>query len=543
MLVRTIKALCEINIRFDQKLEISGSLHVRSDGDKVMTCLIDEESIKGAQDLSILDAVRFTMPYAAAGLAPMPIPGGFGQQPGLEQLLSPVNTQVTLPNTSTIIDKDKKQAQPPTPKELPSPQLVNILPTEAQREEVVQSHAMDTLAALQSADNKIPGVQMTEAEAALLLQRRLSNEVLPRVSQQELGTKPVEVSRSSSRSGKHAHNHSSAPSQGAQGDSSSPQQNHVKLPNIQTFTGMLPRLPQQAPLQQPPPQLQLHQGQGVKPESKGEASSPLPNMNAGEDLASFPTSATTPNQTPTTQPGGFPPSPLDPLVGVKVEMQSQVDAEGNVVQKKKFQCMFCGIFLSTKCYLKNHINAMHTKARVYPCEVCEKYFYSAGALRIHKLRNHWQGSKKHKCQHCGETFLLPIELRKHILKKHGDTVEEMEMSTPNGNRNEATGPSSGGSSPRQAAMDRPAFPAALMANPAMLHGPHVFPNPLLSAHPAGLEKLVAASLASGAISVDTNSEVSVAHSAPVFPSPVRESIADGSMVEDEPTLTATKAAE
>jgi len=61
---------------------------------------------------------------------------------------------------------------------------------------------------------------------------------------------------------------------------------------------------------------------------------------------------------------------------------------------------------------------MHTRARVYPCELCERYFYSAGALRIHKLRNHWLGAKKHICLQCGETFLLPIELRKHVVKKH-----------------------------------------------------------------------------------------------------------------------------
>jgi len=35
MLVKTIKALCEINIHYDLKLEITGSLHVRSDGNKV----------------------------------------------------------------------------------------------------------------------------------------------------------------------------------------------------------------------------------------------------------------------------------------------------------------------------------------------------------------------------------------------------------------------------------------------------------------------------------------------------------------------------
>ena len=40
MITKTIKALCEVNIKFEKKLEISGCLHVRSDGEKVLTCLI-----------------------------------------------------------------------------------------------------------------------------------------------------------------------------------------------------------------------------------------------------------------------------------------------------------------------------------------------------------------------------------------------------------------------------------------------------------------------------------------------------------------------
>ena len=40
MLTKTIKALCEVNIKYEKNLEISGSLHVRSDGEKILTCLI-----------------------------------------------------------------------------------------------------------------------------------------------------------------------------------------------------------------------------------------------------------------------------------------------------------------------------------------------------------------------------------------------------------------------------------------------------------------------------------------------------------------------
>lgn len=106
---------------------------------------------------------------------------------------------------------------------------------------------------------------------------------------------------------------------------------------------------------------------------------------------------------------------------LEVTIDATAGVEVGTGGKKKFQCMFCGIYLSTKCYLKNHINAVHTRSRVYQCDLCAHYFYSAGAARIHKLRNHWHDAKKHRCSECSETFLLPIELRKHIQKKHCGT--------------------------------------------------------------------------------------------------------------------------
>ena len=54
-------------------------------------------------------------------------------------------------------------------------------------------------------------------------------------------------------------------------------------------------------------------------------------------------------------------------------------------------------------------------------------------MRIHKLRNHWTDSKKHKCPECNESFLLPIELRKHIQKRHNGAVL-----TSNGNAKSTT---------------------------------------------------------------------------------------------------------
>ena len=73
VLVKTIRALCEINIHFDHTLEITGSLHVRSDGDKVLTCLLDEDCIKDQQDAATRMtelASRLSLANAAFAMLP-----------------------------------------------------------------------------------------------------------------------------------------------------------------------------------------------------------------------------------------------------------------------------------------------------------------------------------------------------------------------------------------------------------------------------------------------------------------------------------------
>lgn len=160
--------------------------------------------------------------------------------------------------------------------------------------------------------------------------------------------------------------------------------NHVKLPDIQTLAQRLPSFHQTA--------------LDIKPMIPAAQST---DAGGGEAWQPAPTSK---------------PSPQPPELEVSVDATAGVEV--GTGGKKKFQCMFCGIYLSTKCYLKNHINAVHTRSRVYQCDLCAHYFYSAGAARIHKLRNHWHDAKKHRCSECSETFLLPIELRKHIQKKH-----------------------------------------------------------------------------------------------------------------------------
>lgn len=188
--------------------------------------------------------------------------------------------------------------------------------------------------------------------------------------------------RSDSSAGYHTGNLPLTP--GGQQPPESPS-NHVKLPDIQTLAQRLPSFHQTA--------------LDIKPAMP--AAAPSADIGAGEVWHTTPSSKL---------------SPQPPELEVSVDATAGVEV--GTGGKKKFQCMFCGIYLSTKCYLKNHINAVHTRSRVYQCDLCAHYFYSAGAARIHKLRNHWHDAKKHRCSECSETFLLPIELRKHMQKKH-----------------------------------------------------------------------------------------------------------------------------
>ncbi|ELU17318.1 hypothetical protein CAPTEDRAFT_187457 [Capitella teleta] len=447
MLVKTIKALCEINLKYDQKLEITGSLHVRSDGERVLTCLVDETTIKGQQDATksaeIAPMALHNMGYPFSGLQ---LPTSISQLQPMATLLSQIQTGVPHLHHQVMGNERDNSLHSPSQgsHELPqmsvataivhperhvkaheNPRSASLHPIAVHhmQHQPMQVDAMSTEAAVQaelhqamvslrrqSSSSGSGSSASSQGETSASTSAKMPNRTVPTASKMLDGCQ-VSLSSNSNMAAAAAANAVAA---------AAAAQNHVRLPNIQTLTQCLPKYPH----------VKMESATSSQAAAITESLNAVANsLNAAKSDAgtlSSPSPLTSPMATATSSsmPMTF---PVDPLASVKVEVQQQLDAEGNLVHKKKFQCMFCGIFLSTKCYLKNHINAMHTRARVYPCELCERYFYSAGALRIHKLRNHWQGSKKHKCVHCSETFLLPIELRKHILKKHLGSPEALLM--------------------------------------------------------------------------------------------------------------------
>lgn len=372
----------------------------------MLTCLLDEETVKGshhetaarvaelAARLSLANAAAFTFQHmplpsnpAAAGNAT----GVSHPQQVAEALLSSMHNQAAnapgseygyflAPSapvvTSTVatvpVDSGTALRMSPispvathdnggTPSWEPKRHADDVLAVERQRNGEVE-HGSVVVPAInppRKAGRRVDTVAKTLAAI------KASNSLTP---------------RSDSSGGYHAGNLPLTPG----GQPPASPSNHVKLPDIQTLAQRLPSFHQTA--------------LDIKPTIPT-----APSADAGGDEAW----QTAPNTKLSPQP---------PELEVSVDATAGIEV--GTGGKKKFQCMFCGIYLSTKCYLKNHINAVHTRSRVYQCDLCAHYFYSAGAARIHKLRNHWHDAKKHRCSECSETFLLPIELRKHMQKKH-----------------------------------------------------------------------------------------------------------------------------
>ena len=391
MLTKTIRALCEVNVIYDHKLEINGCLFVRSDGEKVLTCLIDEEFSKGQTLAAANNTAAADVHVNTAGQ------NSNGDYSGDHEMAA-----------QSPDDRYHKSRSPDRADALGESADVHI-----SKDAPRSSGGVNTL------NTKCEAVEQMPLSASNFGQFAAA----PDLNTIENGSDSCLSEESANEQNQNAS------SGGLFGSSSllasqnllNPLVNYtpkrgMTLADFSTF---------------------MHLGRGrlglpenstfdVKKEPDHFMTTPNVNDTAPE-LRSYPNVKlpTSVSSSPHVQ------YPLKYMYSGGLQVASQavsnvdprhadvnasyLDGAGH---KKKFQCMLCGIFLSAKCYLKSHINAVHTKARMYPCEACKKVYYSPGAVRIHKLRNHWQGAKKHKCQFCGELFLLPVELRKHLLKMH-----------------------------------------------------------------------------------------------------------------------------
>ena len=364
VLVKTIKALCEINIKYDQKLEITGSLHVRSDGQNVLTCLLDEETIKGQHDAARIAelAARLSMaaaafPYlqiapasishqqqvAEALLSTMQASGGGVADP--QHILNSPGQQIAIVDHRTMHDVSSAGGgcavanQPVYLHHHHHGRLVETAVEAAMQEEARQ--AVASLRQHGEQQDEPANHHQTNAAVVAVTMAQQHHHQQPQQQQQHRKQKHSEIAkilgtnRQLNTGGGGALN-AIAGLQIYQTDMAAiggqPVPNHVKLPDIQTLAHSLPKYPSNK--------------SKASSSSNGAMPPMLSVVTAKEEAAMLTFSP------PLSDPSATSPMPtLDPMISVNVEVQSEVDAEGNIVQRKKFQCMFCGIFLSTKCYL------------------------------------------------------------------------------------------------------------------------------------------------------------------------------------------------
>ena len=392
MLKKTILALCEVNIKYDFKLEVCGSLHIRSDDQRVLTCLIDEQIFgkKGTPNGTALASHVRRSSNPSVLVQPMKYED---REQEFNKSLEDCKENGNLALINDLLSGKGKTGEEPMQ---------------------------------QDADN-------TEVSS---LSSHYSKS--PRPGSAENGSMVLDLSQTADTNGNYDNR-----SHDVHSEKAATPGPPVTAEGLVQSTGFQADLihHQMAALNHMAEMMQrnigmvlptTHTAHSMETTSNGIATPP---KNSPEPDSEGVVKVEPTEPTPSAIPPQIPQMMVNPLQTAMVGMQS-VDplTIGNPVQTKtgakKWQCVFCGILVSSKFYLSSHINAVHTRTRIYPCEMCGKLFYSHGAQRIHKLRNHWV-EKRHKCPHCAQLFVLPFELRQHIQRKHKHLVNSPPMPANN----------------------------------------------------------------------------------------------------------------
>ncbi|XP_053682745.1 zinc finger and SCAN domain-containing protein 26-like [Sabethes cyaneus] len=91
-------------------------------------------------------------------------------------------------------------------------------------------------------------------------------------------------------------------------------------------------------------------------------------------------------------------------------------------EKKDYVCNICGKQYYIRRELQMHIESLHEK-KTFVCNICGiKCAWRKGLQRHMKNKHSDESSLKHKCTYCGKAFLLPNQLRLHIMKHTGDRI-------------------------------------------------------------------------------------------------------------------------
>lgn len=87
--------------------------------------------------------------------------------------------------------------------------------------------------------------------------------------------------------------------------------------------------------------------------------------------------------------------------------------------ERPFKCDLCDMAFASQSSFMVH-RRIHTGEKPYACRLCPATFRDCGAMRNHFLTTH-STARPHTCEHCGKSFALAVELRRHVRMHTGDT--------------------------------------------------------------------------------------------------------------------------
>jgi len=105
-----------------------------------------------------------------------------------------------------------------------------------------------------------------------------------------------------------------------------------------------------------------------------------------------------------------------------------LDQHKNVhIQKTQYKCEYCDkVYYMLDSY-KQHLKRVHTKRKVFECNVCHKKISNKGYVEVHK--NLHTADKQYKCQFCDKVYFLKHSYRRHLLVQHHRDTKVEDLSS------------------------------------------------------------------------------------------------------------------